>query len=124
MSHGIGLPPIIALGSKELKQRVAPGVIAGETISALAITTVGIRSRVVQDHPIQRSFICDLEGDRATYSIGSLEGGLVECRKSWSDAAADQGLVIYMSEYRRARQTNGLEEVGFAGAVGADDHVE
>lgn len=38
MSHGIGLPPIIALGSKELKNRVAPGVIAGEAICALAIT--------------------------------------------------------------------------------------
>jgi acyl-CoA dehydrogenase len=38
MSHGIGLPPIIALGSDPLKQRIAPGVIAGEQISALAIT--------------------------------------------------------------------------------------
>jgi acyl-CoA dehydrogenase len=38
MSHGIGLPPIIALGSAELKQRVAPSVIAGESICALAIT--------------------------------------------------------------------------------------
>ena len=38
MSHGIGLPPILALGSAELKQRIAPSVIAGEAISALAIT--------------------------------------------------------------------------------------
>ncbi|PRQ02140.1 Acyl-CoA dehydrogenase [Enhygromyxa salina] len=38
MSHGIGLPPIIALGSDALKQRIAPAVIAGEQISALAIT--------------------------------------------------------------------------------------
>lgn len=38
MSHGIGLPPIIALGSEPLKQRIAPRVIAGEQISALAIT--------------------------------------------------------------------------------------
>ena len=38
MSHGIGLPPIVALGSEALKQRVAPDVIAGEAISALAIT--------------------------------------------------------------------------------------
>jgi acyl-CoA dehydrogenase len=38
MSHGIGLPPIIALGSSELRQRIAPAVIAGETISCLAIT--------------------------------------------------------------------------------------
>ena len=38
MSHGIGLPPIVALGSEELKRAVAPAVIAGEAISALAIT--------------------------------------------------------------------------------------
>ncbi|PRP98635.1 acyl-CoA dehydrogenase family protein [Enhygromyxa salina] len=38
MSHGIGLPPIIALGSESLKQRIAPPVLAGEQIMALAIT--------------------------------------------------------------------------------------
>ncbi|MFN3370754.1 MAG: acyl-CoA dehydrogenase family protein [Sphingomonadaceae bacterium] len=38
MTHGIGLPPILALGSEEMKQRVAPPVLAGEKIIALAIT--------------------------------------------------------------------------------------
>ena len=38
MSHGIGLPPVANLGSAELKARVLPPVIAGERISALAIT--------------------------------------------------------------------------------------
>jgi acyl-CoA dehydrogenase len=38
MSHGIGAPPIAAHGSDELKGRVLPGVLAGEKISALAIT--------------------------------------------------------------------------------------
>lgn len=38
MSHGIGLPPIMALGTQALKNRVAPQVLAGEKISALAIT--------------------------------------------------------------------------------------
>jgi acyl-CoA dehydrogenase len=38
MTHGIGLPPILALGSEEMKRRVAPPVLAGETIIALAIT--------------------------------------------------------------------------------------
>src|SRR5690606_31056237 len=37
-SHGIGLPPIVALGSKELEQRIVPGVLAGAAISALAIS--------------------------------------------------------------------------------------
>ncbi len=38
MSHGIGLPPIINMGSEALKQRYAPAILRGETISALAIT--------------------------------------------------------------------------------------
>ncbi len=37
-SHGIGLPPLLALGSPALKERVVPAVLAGEKISALAIT--------------------------------------------------------------------------------------
>jgi acyl-CoA dehydrogenase len=38
MSHAIGAPPIAAHGSEELKGRVLPAVLAGEKISALAIT--------------------------------------------------------------------------------------
>jgi len=38
MSHTIGMPPVAALGSPELKARVLPGVLAGERIAALAIT--------------------------------------------------------------------------------------
>jgi acyl-CoA dehydrogenase len=38
MSHAIGAPPIEAHGSEELKRRVLPAILAGEKISALAIT--------------------------------------------------------------------------------------
>ena len=38
MTHGIGLPPILAMGSDEMKQRIAPAVLAGEKIIALGIT--------------------------------------------------------------------------------------
>jgi acyl-CoA dehydrogenase len=38
MTHGIGLPPILALGSPELKSRIAPPVLNGDKIIALAIT--------------------------------------------------------------------------------------
>lgn len=41
MTHGIGLPPVLALGSDELKRRVAPPVLAGEKIIALGITEAG-----------------------------------------------------------------------------------
>jgi acyl-CoA dehydrogenase len=38
LSHHIGLPPILALGSDELKRRIAPAVLRGEKVSALAIS--------------------------------------------------------------------------------------
>jgi acyl-CoA dehydrogenase len=37
-SHAIGAPPIVAGGSEALKARVLPAILAGEKISALAIT--------------------------------------------------------------------------------------
>jgi acyl-CoA dehydrogenase len=40
-SHTIGSPPIAAVGSAELKRRVLPSILAGEKISALAITEPG-----------------------------------------------------------------------------------
>jgi acyl-CoA dehydrogenase len=40
-SHTIGAPPIAAVGSAELKARVLPSILAGEKISALAITEPG-----------------------------------------------------------------------------------
>ena len=40
-SHTIGTPPIVALGSEEMKRRVVPQVLAGDKISALAITEPG-----------------------------------------------------------------------------------
>jgi acyl-CoA dehydrogenase len=38
MSHTIGTPPIVNVGSDDLKARVVPDILSGEKISALAIT--------------------------------------------------------------------------------------
>jgi len=48
MTHGIGLPPILALGSEEMKQRIAPTVLSGDKIIALAITEPSGGSDVAQ----------------------------------------------------------------------------
>ncbi|MCP5200066.1 MAG: acyl-CoA dehydrogenase family protein [Gammaproteobacteria bacterium] len=76
-SHTIGLPPIVAVGSAELRQRVAPAVIAGEKISALAITEPGggsdvaaLRTTAVRDGDVyvvngEKTFITS--GVRADY---------------------------------------------------------
>lgn len=46
MSHTIGTPPIVALGSAALKARVVPEILSGRKISALAITEPGAGSDV------------------------------------------------------------------------------
>jgi acyl-CoA dehydrogenase len=48
MTHSIGLPPILALGSEEMKRRIAPQVLAGDKIVALAITEPSGGSDVAQ----------------------------------------------------------------------------
>ncbi len=56
MTLGIGLPPVLALGSGELKARIAPDVIAGRKLIALCITepsggsdVANIKTRAVRD---------------------------------------------------------------------------
>lgn len=41
LSHNIGLPPVLALGSEDIRREVIPPVLAGERIAALAITEPG-----------------------------------------------------------------------------------
>ena len=48
MTHGIGLPPILATGSDEMKRRVAPPVLSGDKIIALGITEPSGGSDVAQ----------------------------------------------------------------------------
>ena len=47
-SHNIGLPPVLLLASDAVRQEVVPPVLAGERISALAITEPGGGSDVAQ----------------------------------------------------------------------------
>nr|WP_199873218.1 acyl-CoA dehydrogenase family protein [Ideonella sp. A 288] len=55
-SHTIGLPPVLAHGSAELKARIIPPVLTGEKIAALAVTEPGggsdvaaLKTRAVRD---------------------------------------------------------------------------
>ena len=48
MVHGIGLPPVLALGTEEMKMRIAPAVLAGDKRISLAITEPSGGSDVAQ----------------------------------------------------------------------------
>lgn len=56
MSHGIGLPPILALGTQEQKERFVPQIINGDKVISLGITEPGggsdvgnLKTRAVKD---------------------------------------------------------------------------
>ncbi|MDG0970903.1 MAG: acyl-CoA dehydrogenase family protein [Porticoccaceae bacterium] len=74
MVHGIGLPPVVNFGSAEIKQMVAPPVLAGSKRISLAITEPGGGSDVAQLQTSAR-----LEGDHyvvngsKTYITGGMK---------------------------------------------------
>ena len=85
MAHGIGLPPILALGTEEMRQRVAPAVLSGEKIICLAISEPDAGSDVANirtaarrdgDHYVvngQKTFISS--GMRADYYTVAVRTG-------------------------------------------------
>ena len=85
MTHGIGLPPILAIGSDEMKQRIAPPVLAGEKIIALGITepsggsdVAAIKTRATRDgddYVVNGSKMYITSGMRADYLTTALRTG-------------------------------------------------
>jgi acyl-CoA dehydrogenase len=85
MTHSIGLPPVIALGSDELKSRIAPDVLKGLKLIALCVTepsggsdVANIRTRAarVGDHYIvngEKTYITT--GWRADYLTVAVRTG-------------------------------------------------
>ncbi|MEW6348929.1 MAG: acyl-CoA dehydrogenase family protein [Thermodesulfobacteriota bacterium] len=85
MSHAIALPPILALGTKEQKQRFIPPVLRGEKIAALGITEPGggsdvaaIKTRAVRDgdsYVVNGSKIMITSGTRADFVTMAVRTG-------------------------------------------------
>ncbi len=85
MVHGIGLPPVMALGSDDMKARIAPSVLAGETLISLGITepsggsdvaNIQTRARDAGDHYVvngSKMFITG--GMRADYLTCAVRTG-------------------------------------------------
>lgn len=84
-SHGIALPPIVKLGTDEQKRRWLAPTLAGELISALAITepgggsdVAGLRTRAIKDgdHYVvngEKAFITS--GCRADFVVAAVRTG-------------------------------------------------
>ncbi len=85
MTHGIGLPPILATGSETLKRRIAPGVLSGDKIIALGITepsggsdVANLKTRAVRDgdhYIVNGSKMFITSGMRADYLTCAVRTG-------------------------------------------------
>ena len=85
MTHGIGLPPILALGSDDMKRRIASPVLAGEKIIALGITepsggsdVANLKTKAVKDgdhYIVNGSKMFITSGMRADYMTTAVRTG-------------------------------------------------
>lgn len=146
MTHSIGLPPVMALGSEELKARIAPDVLKGLKLIALCVTepsggsdVANIRTRAVKngDHYLvngEKTYITT--GYRADYlTVAVRTGGAGAGGLSFLLIEADSPGVtrtklpkmgwwmsdtasISFSDVRvRCENLIGAENAGFAGIV-------
>lgn len=146
MTHSIGLPPVLALGSGDLKARIAPDVLAGRKLIALCVTepsggsdVANIRTRAERDG---RHFVVNGEktyittGYRADYltvavrtggpGAGGLSFLLIEAESPGVTRAKLPKMGWWMSDTASinfadvrvpAENLIGAENSGFAGIV-------
>jgi acyl-CoA dehydrogenase len=96
LTHGIGLPPIIALGSKEMKTRIAPGVIAGEKLISLCITEPSGGSDVANLKTKARKDGSDyiVSGEKTYITTGCRADYLTVAVRTGGDGAAGVSLLL------------------------------
>lgn len=146
MVHGIGLPPIVALGSEEMKARIVPPVLDGDRHIALAITepsggsdvaAIQTRARLDGDHYVvngSKTFITGgMQADYLTTAVrtgGPGTGGisllLIETDRAGVTRTplekmgwwASDTAVIYFDDVRvPAANVIGRENGGFIGIM-------
>lgn len=146
MTHGIGLPPIIALGSDALKARIAPDVLEGRKLIALAVTepsggsdVANIKTRAVRDgdhYVVNGEKTLITSGMRADYlttavrtggpGAGGLSFLLIEAESPGVTRAkldkmgwwmSDTAIIRFSDVRAPAENLVGSENSGFAGIV-------
>jgi acyl-CoA dehydrogenase len=114
MTHGIGLPPILALGSDELKRRVAPPVLSGDKIIALGITepsggsdVANLKTRAVRkgDHYV-------VNGSKMFITSGMRADWLTCAVRTGGDGAGGVSLLLIDMTAKGVSRTR-LEKMGW-----------
>ena len=89
MIHGIGLPPIMALGSDAMKQKIAPQILSGEKQISLGITEPSGGSDVAK---LQTKAVRDGNGWRINGSKTYITGGMTSKWLTTAVRTGDSGM--------------------------------
>ena len=125
-SHAIALPPILALGTEEQKQRFVVPVLSGDKVAALAITepgagsdVAGVRTRAVQDGDHYR-----ISGEK-TFITSGVNGDFITVLARTSDHP-HRGLTFFVVERGMPGFTVGraLKKTGWWASDTAELHFD
>lgn len=114
MTHGIGLPPIIALGSHELKARIAPPVLAGDKLIALCVTEPSGGSDVANIKTKARRDGADyvVNGEKTFITTGCRADYLTVAVRTGGDGAGGLSFLLIEAD-RDGVSRNALKKMGW-----------
>ncbi len=114
LTHGIGLPPIIALGSEELKARIAPEVLTGEKLICLGISEPGAGSDVanLQTRAVRDGDDYVVNGQK-TYITTGMRGDYITLAARTGDEGMGGISLILVELDRPGVERHALEKMGW-----------
>lgn len=114
MTHGIGLPPIMALGSQALKQRIAPPVLSGEKLIALCVTEPSGGSDVanLQTNAVQRGDDFVVNGEKTFITSGCRADYLTVALRTGAEGAAGLSFLLIEADRPGVTRTR-LKKMGW-----------
>ena len=125
MTHGIGLPPILAMGSTEMKQRIAPGVLAGKTLIALGITEPSGGSDVanLKTRAVDRGDHYVVSGSKTFITTGLRADYLTTAVRTGGDGAGGVSLLLVPTNAAGVSRTR-LDKMGWRCSDTATIHLD
>ncbi|MEQ8748611.1 MAG: acyl-CoA dehydrogenase family protein, partial [Amphiplicatus sp.] len=114
MTHGIGLPPIMALGSDEMKARIAPPVLAGEKLIALCVTEPSGGSDVanIKTRAVRRGRHYVVNGEKTYITTGMRADYLTVAVRTGGDGAGGLSFLLIDADSKGVTRTK-LDKMGW-----------
>lgn len=114
LTHGIGLPPIIALGSDALKKRIAPAVLAGEKLISLCVTEPSGGSDVanLKTKAVRKSDHYIVNGEKTLITSGCRADYLIVAVRTGGDGAGGLSFLLIDANAKGVSRTR-LDKMGW-----------